>query len=192
MKSRLTKVMHEIAGRPIIDYVVDAARHVGAKKVCVVSSKEQKELNDYLGSQRIPIAFQKKPRGTADAVVASKSALKSFSGYVLILCGDIPLIDADVLKQFVEHVRARETTIGVLTMQLADPARYGRIVRDLDGHIIRIVEAKDADGREQEIREVNTGVFCVEKEWLFRTLGKIEPLHGTLATLAPALKARRS
>ncbi len=121
------------------------------------------------------IAYQKKPLGTADAVMAARAGLKNFKGRVLVLCGDVPLMQTEVLEQFVAHVHERESIVGVLTMVLDDPHRYGRIVRDLDGHITSIVEAKDATGREQDIKEVNTGVFCVEKEWLFRTLPKIEP-----------------
>lgn len=175
MKSRLTKTMHTIAGRPIISYVIDAARELGARKICVISGRAQKELNQHLGTEGVVIAYQKQQLGTADAVRAAKNSLKNFSGYVLILCGDIPMLDSEVLESFVGNVCERGVTLGVLTMHMKDPGKYGRIVRDLDGHIIRIVEAKDAADREQSIKEVNTGVFCVEKEWLFRSLNKIEP-----------------
>lgn len=175
MKSDLTKVMHRIAGRPVVSYVVDVARAIGAKPICVVSSKGQPELNGYLKEQKIGVALQKKPLGTADAVMAAKPKLAKFSGYVVLLCGDIPLIQKDVIKKLIDSVRSKRSVLGVLTMQMRDPARYGRIVRDLDGHITRIVEAKDAEGDEARIREVNTGIFCVDKEWLFRALSKVEP-----------------
>jgi bifunctional UDP-N-acetylglucosamine pyrophosphorylase/glucosamine-1-phosphate N-acetyltransferase len=175
MKSRITKVMHALAGRPMIAYVLDAAETVGAKPVCVVTSKNQKELNDYLKARGAELAYQKEPLGTADAVISAKKTLKGFSGYVLVLCGDVPLINPIHLKDFSEQVRNKGASIGVLTMQLKNPGKYGRIVRDLDGHIITIVEEKDAAGRELDIKEVNTGVFCVEKEWLFRALAKVEP-----------------
>jgi len=175
MKSDLTKVMHRIAGRPVVSYVVDVARGIGAKPICVVSSKGQPELNDYLKEQKIGVAIQKKPLGTADAVLAAKSNLAKFKGYVVLLCGDIPLIQKDVIKKLIDSVKAKRSVLGVLTMQMRDPARYGRIVRDLDGHITRIVEAKDAKGNEADIREVNTGIFCVDKEWLFKALSKVEP-----------------
>jgi bifunctional UDP-N-acetylglucosamine pyrophosphorylase/glucosamine-1-phosphate N-acetyltransferase len=175
MKSSLSKVMHPIAGRPVVSYVLEAARAAGAKPVCVVSSKEQKELGDYLKGKSVKTVFQKEARGTADAVMSARRALKGFEGYVLILCGDVPLMRSEVLKEFVEHTRKHDATLGVVTMQLNEPGRYGRIVRDLDGHITRIVEAKDATGREQDIKEVNTGVFCVKKDWLFKSLNKVEP-----------------
>lgn len=175
MKSELTKVMHPIAGWPVISYVLDVARTVGAKPICVVSSREQKELNDYLKERSIEFVFQKEARGTADAVMSARRALKDFDGYVLILCGDVPLMRPEVLGEFVRHTREHDATLGVVTMQMKDPERYGRIVRDLDGHITRIVEAKDAKGHEQDIREVNTGVFCVKKDWLFKSLNKVEP-----------------
>lgn len=175
MKSDLTKVMHRIAGRPVVSYVIDVAKGIGAKPICVVSSKGQPELNDYLKEQKIAVALQKKPRGTADAVIAAKSKLGRFSGYVVLLCGDIPLIQKAVIKKLIDNVRSKRATLGVLTMYMRDPGRYGRIMRDLDGHITRIVEAKDADGREAEIREVNTGIFCVDKDWLFRALAKVKP-----------------
>ena len=175
MKSDLTKVMHRIAGRPVISYVVDVAHGIGAKPICVVSSKGQPELNSYLKHRKIGVALQKKARGTADAVMAAKSKLAGFSGYVVLLCGDIPLIQKDVIKKLIDNVRSKRATLGVLTMHMRDPGRYGRLVRDLDSHITRIVEAKDAEGREAEIREVNTGIFCVDKDWLFRAIAKVEP-----------------
>jgi bifunctional UDP-N-acetylglucosamine pyrophosphorylase/glucosamine-1-phosphate N-acetyltransferase len=175
MKSDLTKVMHRIAGRPVVSYVVDVAHDIGAKPICVVSSKGQPELTDYLKQRKIGVALQREARGTADAVIAAKSKLAGFSGYVVLLCGDIPLIQKDVIKKLIDNVRSTRATLGVLTMHMCDPARYGRIVRDLDGRITRIVEAKDAEGNEAEIREVNTGIFCVEREWLFRALSKVEP-----------------
>jgi bifunctional UDP-N-acetylglucosamine pyrophosphorylase/glucosamine-1-phosphate N-acetyltransferase len=175
MKSNRSKVMYNLAGRPIISYVLDSAREIGAKPICVVTSREQQELNEYLDSQSVKLAYQREALGTADAVMSAKRCLAGFSGYVMVLCGDVPLVQAEDLQAFAQHVSSNRATVGVLTMQPKNPARYGRIVRDLDGHIIRIVEAKDAEGRERDIREVNTGVFCVEKNWLFKALAKIEP-----------------
>ena len=175
MKSDKTKVMHHISGLPVIEHVLRSVEKTGAAEICVVTSKLQPELNEYLASRGVKIAYQKAPMGTADAVMSSKKMLKDFSGMVLIACGDVPLMDTVVLNEFIQNVIDRKTVIGVLTMRPPDPDRYGRIVRDPDGRITRIVEAKDAVGKELEINEVNTGIFCVEKDWLFRSLSKIEP-----------------
>ena len=175
MKSVRPKVMHSLAGWPVIAHVLEVARALETDPLCVVVSRAQRELVDYLKSHNVTIAYQKEQRGTADAVTAAKGALKEFEGHVLILCGDVPLLGADELDAFVQQVTRDEATVGVLTMELDEPGRYGRIVKDLDERVVRIVEAKDATDNELAIREVNTGVFCVEKEWLFRALKKIQP-----------------
>jgi len=174
MKSRRTKILHSLAGRPVISFVIDAAKKgAGAARIIVVMGAGQDDLKEYLKLEKIESVVQKKALGTANAVQAAAGALKGFRGRVLVLCGDVPLLQPKTMSSFIKHVRSRDASLGILTMTLKDPDKYGRIVRDLDGRVIRIVEAKDATDDELKIREVNSGILCFDCEWLFKSLKKI-------------------
>lgn len=174
MKSQKSKVLHTIAGRPIISYPIRAAREMGASRIIVVRGPLQKDLKEYLDAEGVAQAVQKEALGTGHAVLAAERALAGFDGTVLMLCGDVPLVRQTELRSFVEAARAKDATLGVLTMEPNEPAAYGRIVRDLDGKIIRIVEARDATDSERQIREVNSGILCAKRNWLFSSLRKIK------------------
>lgn len=173
MKSARSKVLHDLAGRPIISYPIAAASKIGADPIVVVTGSDDVELAAYLKEVGIERAVQKEAKGTGDAVASAQSKLSKFKGRVLILCGDVPLVRSQSLKGFVAKVSAEKATLGVLTMMPGNAAAYGRIVRDLDGRITRIVEAKDASDNELGIGEVNSGIICADSDWLFRSLGKI-------------------
>jgi len=175
MKSRISKVLHPLAGRSLISYPIEAARTIGARPLFVVTGPDHGELKLAVKGMGAQIVYQKEALGTAHAVLQAKRVLSKFSGHVLILCGDAPLIRAETLKTFIEEMAQEDATCAVLTMELKDPASYGRIIRDLDGRLARIVEACDANGNELSVREVNTGIFCVEKKWLMTTLKRIKP-----------------
>jgi bifunctional UDP-N-acetylglucosamine pyrophosphorylase/glucosamine-1-phosphate N-acetyltransferase len=177
IKSSIPKVMHQLAGRPLITYPIEAAKKLGAGPILVVASPDHKELEAVVRSMGAGIVCQKQPLGTGHAVLQTRQALSKFKGYILILCGDVPLIRTETLDKFVREVLRQDARCGVLTMELKDPGDYGRIVRDLDGQFIRIVEAGDLRGEDASIREVNSGIFCVEKNWLFETLKKIRPVN---------------
>jgi bifunctional UDP-N-acetylglucosamine pyrophosphorylase/glucosamine-1-phosphate N-acetyltransferase len=174
MKSKRSKVLHPLAGRPVVSYPIEAARGAGARPVIVVRGPEQDDLGEYLKGQRLKVALQGKPLGTAHALQAAWRHLRNFSGYVLVLCGDAPLVRAEILSSFVKEISQRRATLGVITMTMATPGAYGRVVRDLDGHLIRVVEAKEAAEEELGIREVNSGIICAECSWLFKALKKIK------------------
>lgn len=175
MKSKKSKVLHDLAGRPVVSYVIDAARKAApSSRAIVVRGPGQDDLKEYLDGCGIESVVQKVARGTADAVSVAGGALRNFVGHVLILCGDAPLVRPKVLSSFIKEVGARRATMGILTMTLDEPGSYGRIVRDLDGGITRIVEARDATEAELSIGEVNSGVLCIDCGWLFKSLKRIE------------------
>lgn len=174
MKSRKSKVMHDLAGRPVISYCIDTAHECGADPVVVVTSPDELDLREFIKKSGVDYAVQKDAKGTAHAVMCARRKLINFSGNVLVLCGDVPLIRAEAICKFVEEVRDKKANLGVLTMMPGHPSSYGRIVRDLDGKITRIAEAKDATAEELGIREVNSGIICADGSWLFRSLKKIK------------------
>lgn len=169
-KSTRSKVLHPLAGRPVISYGIAAAKAGGAKEILVVRGAAQEDLRQYLRGEGIRDVVQREPRGTANAVQAAERALSSFSGNVLILCGDVPLVRAETIREFIATMEAEQAALGVITMTPADPAAYGRIVRDLDHQMIRIVEHRDTSEEERRITEVNSGIICADRAWLFRTL----------------------
>ena len=173
-KSARSKVLHTLAGRPVVSYPIEAANRAGASRLVVVRGPSQHDLKDFLRERSIADAIQQKPLGTANAVQAAERSLSEFRGNVLILCGDAPLVSPEVIKDFVSSVEEDGAALGVLTMSPPDPSGYGRIVRDLSGQVVKIVEHRDASDDELRINEVNTGVICAERAWLFRTLRAIK------------------
>ncbi|MBN1283072.1 MAG: bifunctional UDP-N-acetylglucosamine diphosphorylase/glucosamine-1-phosphate N-acetyltransferase GlmU [Proteobacteria bacterium] len=173
MNSARSKVLHNLAGRPVLSYVIDAAHGAGADPIKVVIAPGQVDMREHLKSERIEAVVQREQLGTAHAVMVAERSLSGFKGDVLILCGDVPLIRAESLREFICAVRARAAVLGVLTMAPADPTGYGRIVRDLDGSVVKIAEERDASPEERAIREVNSGILMADREWLFSSLRRI-------------------
>jgi bifunctional UDP-N-acetylglucosamine pyrophosphorylase/glucosamine-1-phosphate N-acetyltransferase len=111
--------------------------------------------------------------GTGHAVVQAEPVLRGFRGDVIVLYGDVPLLEADTVQRLWDEHRRRQTAVTVLTAVLDDPSGYGRIVRDAQGHIQRIVEERDASAQEQSIREINSGIYCLQAPFLFRALRRV-------------------
>jgi len=179
MKSKLSKVLHRLAGRPLLHYPVLAAVEAGARDVIVVASPvNRRDVEGCLGELELPpgvsvtIAVQEQARGTGDAARAALGELKR--GWALILNGDIPLIRADDLLPLLDACTERACKLALLSCQLDDPSGYGRILRDTAGKVREIREQKDLqDQQQRDVREVNAGVYLVESELLRRTLGNL-------------------
>ena len=168
MKSRLIKVLHSVAGVPMITWPVTAARNAGSDPIVLVTGHQATAVQSvFRGSADISYAMQEEQLGTGHAVACALDALSGFRGTVLILCGDTPLLRSETLKHMLAFHRDNRSAVTVLTAVMDDPYGYGRIIRDADGRVTRIVEQKDADPEEQEIREINSGIYCMESEFLF-------------------------
>ena len=174
MKSGLVKVMHSLAGRPMIYWPVEAARQAGASRVALVVGHQSEMVRDYFaGDDGITFALQEEQLGTGHAVASAQHLFAGVGGRVLILCGDTPLIRPATLKGMLASHAARKSTITVLTTHLDNPYGYGRIVKREGGRIIRIVEEKDAVEEENKITEINSGIYCVETEFLFAAVDRL-------------------
>ncbi len=174
MKSDLVKVMHELGGYPMIDYPVSAAREAGASRTVVVTGHQSDKVREYLsGSEDVAFAIQEEQLGTGHAVACAGPALAGFSGGVLILCGDVPLLRAETLREMSTCHERSGATITVLTALFDNPYGYGRVVKGADGSILRIVEEKDADDAERKIVEINSGIYCVESGFLFDAIARL-------------------
>ncbi|BCS52252.1 bifunctional UDP-N-acetylglucosamine diphosphorylase/glucosamine-1-phosphate N-acetyltransferase GlmU [Geobacter sp. SVR] len=174
MKSGVVKVLHPAAGRPMIAWPVDAARAAGADPiVLVVGHQANAVMNTFRGAGDIRCAMQEEQLGTGHAVACARDALAGFRGTVLILCGDTPLLRGETLQELIAFHRGQGADLTVLTALMDNPHGYGRVVRDESGRVLRIVEQKDASPEEQAVREVNSGIYCMESDFLFANIDSI-------------------
>jgi bifunctional UDP-N-acetylglucosamine pyrophosphorylase/glucosamine-1-phosphate N-acetyltransferase len=168
MKSGLIKVLHPVAGLPMIAWPVAAAREVGSDPIVLVIGHQATAVQGtFRGAADIRCAMQEEQLGTGHAVACALEVLHGFRGTVLILCGDTPLLRLETVKNMVTFHRDNQAAVTVLTALMDDPYGYGRVVRDGSGRVARIVEQKDADPEEREIREINSGIYCMESDFLF-------------------------
>jgi bifunctional UDP-N-acetylglucosamine pyrophosphorylase/glucosamine-1-phosphate N-acetyltransferase len=170
MKSALPKHLHAVLGRRMVDWVIAAAREVGADPVVVVASLSSRDAFEGL-----EVAVQEQPLGTGDAIRSARSALEGRAEDVLILTGDTPALTSDLLRALVATHRREDAAATVLTFVPPDVRAYGRIVRDGSGHVRAIVEAADASPEELELREVNASIYVVRAEKLWPALDRLEP-----------------
>lgn len=175
MHTDLPKVMHQVAGKPMIFYPVHASLNAGAAEAIVVVGHQRDLVTSYLREtfdKRVSFAVQHEQKGTAHAAMQALSCVPSSAKNVLILCGDTPLIQSNVLATFVRKMNERpDSILGILTCLVDDPTGYGRIVRDASGDIIEIREHRDLKTNEQlAIREINAGIYLVKAEFFRRAL----------------------
>ncbi|MCX5702676.1 MAG: NTP transferase domain-containing protein [Candidatus Omnitrophica bacterium] len=169
MKSNLPKVMHPVCSRPMLGYVLDLVKGLGINKnIFVLGFKhEQVEKILYVGAK---VIIQKRLMGTGDAVKIALPLLKNFKGSILVLYGDIPLLKKDTVKKLIEYHIKNNLDATILTAKIDKPAGYGRVLRDKYSSICGIVEEKDANDFQKDIREINTGIICFRKDRLSEAL----------------------
>ncbi len=173
MKSALPKVLHRVAGAPMIEYVLSSAAALGPQSTTIVVGHQAQKLESALARHRdVTFVVQEPQLGTAHALLTAEAALGGARGTLVMLSGDVPLLTADTLKRLVQvHTRARAAAT-VMTAVVDDPHGYGRIARD-GGEIARIVEERDASSTERAIREINAGIYAFAIEGLFTAIRAI-------------------
>lgn len=170
MKSAQAKVMHGLAGRPLLQHVIDTAKELKPLRLTVVAGNGAEQVLPFLKGNDVDAVMQTEQLGTGHAVMQAKAAMVN-AAQVLILYGDVPLIQATTLRALVNC--AADGGIGILTTQLTDPTGYGRIVRDSEGKVTCITEQKDADEATLAIKEVNSGIMLLPRQWLLSCIDKI-------------------
>ena len=175
MKSKSAKVLHEIAGRTIIENLLAAVKPLEAKNLTVVVGSHKDEVIEHLLkiAPKAKTIFQEKRNGTGGAAQLALASHKG-DGTVLILAGDTPLLTTQTLQEFIDLHASHKNKASVLTALLPDPTGYGRIIRGGDGVILKIVEEKDATDSEKDIDEINTGVYLFESKVLSAVISKIQ------------------
>ena len=174
MKSKMPKVLHKVCGKPLSKWVIDASKAAGADKVCAVVGHKAETVKEVLGNV-CEFALQAEQKGTGHAVMQAIDVIKNSKGEVVILNGDTPLITAETINKAIEYHKNNGNQATVITAILDDATGYGRIVRDNDGSVLKIVEQKDASEEEKKINEVNSGMYVFDAQSLVYALDKITP-----------------
>lgn len=178
MKSRLPKVLHLLCGRPMLAYVIDAAREATGEKPLVVYSPATELIREVFADQA-EFALQEEPRGTGDALRAALAAIGDDVEEVIVLSGDVPLIEPESVTWMIETRRARDAVMALAVTEGSDPTGYGRVVIEHGDAVARIVEEKDATEQERSIRQWNGGLYAFDASWLRRAVDRLTPSPAT-------------
>ncbi len=174
MKSKIPKVLHKVCGVPMVSHVLSAAQGSGADKIILVVGFGGEMVEQEMQG-KAEIVFQHEQLGTAHALLQAESSLNGFDGDILVLCGDTPLLTENTLKKLVSIHKESGASATVLTAVMDNPYGYGRVIRNNEGLVIKIVEQKDASPEEQSVAEINTGVYCFKAQGLFESLSHLKP-----------------
>ena len=172
MKSSLYKVLHPVCGKPMVEHVIDNVSSIKAKKIVTIIGHGAEEVKSVL-KDKTEYALQAEQLGTAHAVMQAQDLLGSEEGTTLVICGDTPLITAETLDALLNLHTEQKAKATILTARTTNPAGYGRIVRNKEGLVEKIVEHKDATEEELLIEEINTGTYCFDNKLLFDCLKNV-------------------
>jgi UDP-N-acetylglucosamine diphosphorylase/glucosamine-1-phosphate N-acetyltransferase len=175
MKSNKAKVLHKVCGRPMVNYVAETASKIAGNNVVLVVGHQADKVRQAVSNVgTFRYAYQKEQLGTGHAVLCALPHLPDRCREVVVLYGDVPLIKAETLSALTGlHVNEKRD-ISILAVELDDPCGYGRILLDKSGRVQAIVEEADASAQQKRIKLINTGIFCVKKEFLLRAVPQIK------------------
>ncbi len=168
MKSDKAKVLHQVCGKAMIEWVYEAARNAGVEKCVAIVGHKAEQVMEYMGD-KVEYVLQEQRLGTGHAVRQARRHIEN-GGYILILYGDTPLISTKTIKEAIDYLTCEKLHAVVISADVREPAGYGRIVRDSEGNFIRIVEHRDANEAEREIKEINSGMYIFSSAELAEAL----------------------
>ena len=169
MKSAFPKVLHPICGQPMLSYPLAASRMAGFKELKVVTGHGSEQVKKTFTDADIEWVEQTDQLGTGHALMCASGALRGYSGALLLLCGDVPLLKAETIERLYEYHSGQGAAVTVLTAEMPNPTGYGRIIRDGE-QVLRIVEEKDADEHERQVTEINTGTYIFDAAFVLTAL----------------------
>ena len=175
MKSGKAKVLHEILGKPMIMYVVETANRIAGNNVVLVIGNQADKVREMVSeSAEVIFALQKDQLGTGHAVSCALPYLPDHTQEVVVLCGDVPLLTFETVMRLIkDHVKAKRD-ISLLAVEIDNPKGYGRVLFDKNRNVSGIVEEADASAEQKRIKTINTGIYCIKKEFLFDSLQKVK------------------
>jgi bifunctional UDP-N-acetylglucosamine pyrophosphorylase/glucosamine-1-phosphate N-acetyltransferase len=174
MKSQLPKVLHPIAGKPMVHWALDAVSETGAQPIVLVVGHHADQVRVSVGGRALFVE-QTEQRGTGHAVLQARETLRGKADTILVTYGDMPLLTPATLQRLVAQHATSHATITMLTLISEDSMAFGRIVRDTNQHVINIVEEADATPAQLAIQELNCGVYCFDADWLWSHLDQLKP-----------------
>lgn len=172
MKSKIPKALHEVHSRPMLEYLLNAVKKAGVTRIVLVLGHGIEDISKRFSD--FDIIVQSKPLGSANAVNSTKKYFQNFTGDILVLYSDTPLLKCETLKRLIKTHKEGRFSATLLTANVSDPTEYGRVVRDEKGEVLKIVEERDMTLYEEVIGEINVGAYCFKKEALFSNLDKIK------------------
>lgn len=172
MKSTRAKVLHEVAGKAMVEHMIDVLRAGGVGRVVVVTGYGGDEVRARLGAD-VEFVEQAEQKGTGHAVMMAEEVFSEFDGVLIVACGDTPLWRPETFSAALDEMSAPDVGAVILTTELEDAGGYGRIIRDAGGNVTGIVEAKDATSEQLAVREINSGAYCFRARPLFEALASI-------------------
>ena len=173
MKSKKYKVLHEVAGKPMVEHVLTNVKKAGVNQIVTIVGHGAEQVKDTLGNQSL-YSYQNEQLGTAHAVKMAEEHLHTQEGTTLVVCGDTPLITSETLQRLIAHHEETQAQVTVLSATAQTPFGYGRIVRDQNHHLNRIVEEKDATNAQKDINEISSGIFAFDNKTLFEKLKQVK------------------
>jgi len=174
MKSDMAKVLHVLEGKPLLHYSLEAARKAGAEKIVVVVGHQADRVRDTFPDSDLMFVTQMPQLGTGHAVMQARNILADYRGLTVILCGDVPLLKPETIRSLIHHHQKTQACVTVMTTEPPGPHAYGRIVKNARGDVLKIVEHRDATEDERRILEINTGIYCVDTQFLFAALALVK------------------
>ena len=176
MKSNKAKVLHEIQGKPMILYVVEAAKKVAGNDIIVVIGNQARQVRGVIAeTSQLLYAYQENQLGTAHAVLCALPYIPKHCEHVIILCGDVPLIQPETINRLFEDHLKTGRDVSLMAVELENPSGYGRVLLDRKGQINAIIEEADATVRQKKIKLINSGIYCIKKSFLSEALPQIRP-----------------
>ena len=172
MKSKLYKVLHQVCGKAMVEHVVDAARAVKPSKIVTIVGHGAEDVEKVLAGKS-EFVMQEEQLGTGHAVMQAEGQLAALEGATLVVTGDTPLFTSETFEKLFAYHEEEGNAATVLTAEAPDPFGYGRIIRDDQGNVLRIVEQKDGKPEELKVKEINTGVFCFDNQDLWAALKQV-------------------
>ena len=173
MQSKLYKVLHKVCDRTMVELVLDSLSDLEMQEVITVVGHGAERVKEVLGN-RTKFVLQAEQLGTAHAVKVAKDELKDKEGTTIVMYGDTPLIRSETINNMLDHHEKMNAKATVLTAIADNPFAYGRIIRDVNGNLVKIVEEKDATEQERKIKEINSGIYCFDNKLLFEMLEKVK------------------